>query len=147
MRAKMQIAAGKGNKVDYSKGFQQKSLQASQEQRRTGQTGALGMISERLSQGLAKKKKMAGQQNAMTQQGIMQQLMSQRQQGQRGQQAPTQVGRSSNSALNSIVNRQATPGGMGRFTEPFNPQGRQIGGNFAEPMADMRTRRRGIVQE
>ena len=147
MRAKMQIAAGKGNKIDYSKGFQQKpqssqmrqNRQVSQDrrasqpgpgnttvrqanamsrERRTGQTGALGMLSERLSQGLNKKKKMAGQQNAMAQRGIMQQLMAQR------QQAPTQVGRSSNSSLNSIVNRQAAPGGMSRFTEPANQQGR-----------------------
>ena len=117
MRAKMQIAAGKGNKVDYSKGFQQKPLEAGRAQRanqmvsqmrqntqmpqaggnnqpgpgnmsvrqanamsrerRTGQTGALGMLSERLSQGLQKKKRMAGQQNSMDQQGIMQQLMPQ----------------------------------------------------------------------
>ncbi len=165
MRAKMQIAAGKGNKVDYSKGFQQKPQQTPQQgnqpgpsnmsvrqanamsrERRTGQTGALGMLSERLSQGLAKKKKMAGQQNATAQQGIMQQLMSQRRQGQRGQQAPTQVGRSSNSSLNSIVNRQAAPGGMGRFTEPANLQGRQVGGNFTQPMTGQSRRRTNFLE-
>ena len=172
MRAKMQIAAGKGNKVDYSKGFQQKpqssqmrqNRQVSQDQRasqpgpgnttvrqanamsrerRTGQTGALGMLSERLSQGLNKKKKMAGQQNAMAQRGIMQQLMAQRQQGQQGQQGGVQGFRQ---RLQAQQGRGNT-GGISRFTQPANLQDRQIGGNFEEPMADMRTRRRGIVQE
>ncbi len=52
------------------------------QQSRTGQTGALGMLSERLDQGIKRKKKLgAGQQNAMAQRGIAQQMMAQRQQG------------------------------------------------------------------
>jgi hypothetical protein len=114
--------------------------------KRTGQTGALGMLSERMSQGLTKKKKLAGQQNAIAQKGLSARMMSQRQQLQQGRQG--QQG-----GVQSIMQRLQAQrggggaGGMSRFQQPANMQGRQIGGNFAEPAANMRTRRRGIVEE